>query len=286
MARSFVRAIVRETWRFGGSAVDAIERLRRHDDVTFPSERAARSELAAIERLGIAVIDARDGTFPALLREIPDAPLALFVRGDASTLTAPLSVAVIGSRRASAAGNAFASALAQDLARAGIAVVSGLARGIDGAAHRGALDGGGATVAVMGGGHTRLYPPSHRSLANRIVEAGALVCEYPPSAAPLPANFPERNRIISGLCAAVVIIEARRHSGTSITARMALEQGRDVMAVPGSVGDGLHSGCHRLIRQGALLVEGIADVLEGLGLTAPAAAVARSSDPLHARVLD
>ena len=285
-ARSLVRSVARETWQRGGSSGDAIERLRRDHDATFPSQRAVRGELDAIDRLAIGVLDVRDDAFPALLREIPDAPIALFVRGQATALTVPLSVAVIGSRRATASGKAFGSALAQDLARAKIAVVSGLARGIDGAAHRGALDGGGVTVAVMGGGHARVYPPSHRGLANRIVEAGALVCEYPPSTAPLPANFPERNRIISGLCAAVVIVEATRRSGTSITARMALEQGRDVMAVPGSIGGGLHSGCHRLIRQGALLVEGIADVLEGLGLAPPAAAAAVPLDPRHARILD
>jgi len=286
VARSSVRRVVRETWRSGGSAVDAIDRLHRDAAAAFPSQRAARGELAAIDRLGLFVIEARDDAFPPLLREIPDAPLALFVRGDPAALAAALSVAVIGSRRASASGSAFASALAQDLARAGIVVVSGLARGIDGAAHRGALEGGGVTVAAMGGGHARVYPPSHRGLASCIVESGALVCEYPPSTAPLPANFPERNRIISGLSAAVVIVEATRHSGTSITARMALEQGRDVMAVPGSVGDGLHSGCHRLIRQGALLVEGVADVLEGLGLTPPAASAAVPSDRLHARILE
>ena len=286
VTRSLVRSVAREAWQRGGSAADSIDRLRRDHGATFPSRRAVRGELDAIARLAMAVIDVRDDRFPALLREIPDAPLALFVRGAESALTAPLSVAVIGSRRASAAGLAFASALAQDLARAKIAVVSGLARGVDGAAHRGALDGGGATIAVMGGGHAKVYPPSHRGLAARIAEQGALVCEYPPSTAPLPANFPERNRIISGLSAAVVIVEATRHSGTSITARMALEQGRDVMAVPGAIGDGLHSGCHRLIRQGALLVEGITDVLEGLGLAPPAGDVDAPPDPLHARILD
>jgi DNA processing protein len=285
MARSSLRGVVRETWQRGGTTVDALDRLRRDRNAAFASQRSVRDELGLIERLAISVIDTRDDAFPELLRQIPDAPLALFVRGDASALQRPLAVAVIGSRRGSAPGKAFAVALAQDLARAGISVVSGLARGIDGAAHRGALDGDGTTIAVIGGGHAKLYPPSHRGLAGRIVATGALVCEYPPSTAPLPANFPERNRIISGLSAAVVIVEATRASGTSITARMALEQGREVMAVPGSVGDALHSGCHRLIRQGAQLVEGITDVLEGLGLSALAAARADTpSDPLLARV--
>ncbi len=146
-------------------------------------------------------------------------------------------------------------------------VVSGLAVGIDGCAHRGALDGGAPTVAVMGGGHRSIYPASHRGLASQIAaESGAVVSEYPPSSAPMRANFPERNRIISGLAAGVVVVEATLKSGTLITARMALEQGREVMAVPGSVADGRHGGCHRLIKQGAALVEDVADVLEAFGL--------------------
>jgi DNA processing protein len=287
VSRSIARRVVRDTWRAGGSTRDAIDRLRRDRELTPPSKRTLRDEVELIGRLAVRVVDARDDAFPPLLREIPDAPIALFVSGCASALVSPLAVAIVGSRRATASGQAFTTALARDLAQAKVVIVSGLANGIDGASHRGALEAAGATVAVMGGGHANLYPPRHRHLAARIADAGALVSEYPPSTPTYPQQFPERNRIISGLCAAVVVVEATTKSGSLITARMALEQGREVMAVPGAIEGGAHSGCHRLLRQGALLVEGAADVLEGLGLSmeAPAPIRAPSSQRL-AHVLE
>jgi DNA processing protein len=287
LSRATIRRTVRETWRAGGSTREAIVRLQRDRDLLLPSKRTVRDELASIERLALRLVDERDAAFPPLLREIPDAPVALFVQGRSETLLAPMAVAIVGSRRGTAAGQAFATALARDLAQAKVTVVSGLAKGIDGASHRGALDGAGVTIAVMGGGHDEVYPPTHRNLAARIVDTGALISEYPPSTPTYAAQFPERNRIISGLCAAVVVVEATDKSGSLITARMALEQGREVMAVPGAIEGGAHRGCHRLIRQGALLVEGVADVLEGLGLSAPLHAPSRAPPSGRlARVLD
>jgi len=284
-SRALVRRVLREVWLGGGSTYEALRRLRRDHRIECPSVRVVRGDRVAIDRLGLEIVDARSPKFPPLLREIPDPPAALFVRGDASTMTRPLSVAVVGSRRATAFGKAFATALATDLARAKITVVSGLALGVDGAAHEGALGGGGVTVAVMGGGHANVYPRSHRTLANRVIANGALISEYGPMNRARPEQFPERNRIISGLCAAVVVVEATRRSGSLITARLALEQGREVMAVPGAVDGGAHGGCHRLIRQGAQLVEGVADVLEALGLALPETPAMREpTDPLHRRV--
>ena len=246
-----------------------------------------RFELTAVERLGLDVIPLGDPHYPELLATIPDPPLALFCQGHAGALGAPLNVAIVGSRRASAAGRQFARALAADLGRGGFGVISGLAIGIDGAAHRGAIEGGALTVGVVGGGHERIYPARHRSLVNEIVSAGgAVISEYPPSMEPRRAHFPERNRIISGLAAGVVVVEATVKSGSLITARMALEQGREVMAVPGPVFGGNHGGCHRLIREGAVLIEGAADVLHGFGLEAAAPGLFEGpADPTLARVL-
>jgi len=204
---------------------------------------------------------------PRFLREIPDPPIVLYYRGGIECLSAP-AVAIVGARRCSARGRELAREMACMLADHGLVVVSGLAAGVDGAAHRGALESGRArsTVAVLGHGFGRIYPASHRTLAAKIELAhGALVTEYPPLTPPARWRFPERNRLISGLVRAVVLIEASTRSGSLITARMALEQGRDVFAVPGGAGDPLYGGSHRLIREGAALVETPADVLEELG---------------------
>jgi len=285
-SRALVRRVIREVWLGGGSTDEALARVRRDYGLECPSARAVEGDRAAIDRLGLEIVDVRSPRYPPLLREIPDPPAALFVQGDPSSLTPPLCVAVVGSRRATACGKAFATALAADLARAKITVVSGLALGVDGAAHAGALEELGTTVAVMGGGHANVYPRIHRALATRVVANGALISEYAPLNRARPEQFPERNRIISGLCAAVVVVEATRRSGSLITARLALEQGREVMAVPGAVEGGAHGGCHRLIRQGAQLVEGVADVLEALGLAKPETpAIREPTDPLHRRVL-
>lgn len=212
----------------------------------------------------IEILVPGDAAFPALLRQIPDPPLLLYAQGDARLLAGP-AVAVVGARRCTRLGAEIAGALAGDLAAAGVLVISGLARGIDGAAHRGALSRG-RTAAVLGGGLERPYPSEHASLARAIVAGGgALLSEYLPWATPRPYHFPERNRVISGLVSAVVVVEAGEHSGSLITARMALEQGREVLAVPGPVTSDVSRGCHRLLRQGAALAETAADVLEAVG---------------------
>ena len=207
---------------------------------------------------------------PPPLAAIPDPPSRLFCRGDAAALAGP-AVAVVGSRRCTRQGSETAFTLARDLAALGLNVVSGLAYGIDAAAHRGALaarggNGAGVTVAVLGGGLRQIYPRAHERLAADIVAAGgALVTEHEPEEPPRKHHFPARNRIVSGLCLGVVIVEASDKSGSLITARMALEQGREVMAVPSLVSSPLSSGCHRLIREGAALVECADHVLEALG---------------------
>ncbi|HUL71557.1 MAG TPA: DNA-processing protein DprA [Vicinamibacterales bacterium] len=204
------------------------------------------------------------GAYPDLLRQLPDPPLLLWVRGDVTALSQP-AIAVVGSRAATPASLTVARALGRDLANAGLVVVSGMARGVDAAAHEGALEAGGRTVAVLGCGADRVYPSEHRALARRIAASGAVVSELPPGMLPLPHHFPLRNRIISGLSVAVVVVEASMHSGSLITARAALEQGRDVLAVPGGVTSGRHQGCHALIKDGARLVETVEDILEEVG---------------------
>lgn len=209
-----------------------------------------------------------DAAFPPLLREIPDPPLLLYVAGEPSLLQAP-AVAIVGARRCTRAGAEHAYNLARDLAAVGIPVVSGLALGIDGAAHRGALSTG-PTLAVLGSGFSRIYPTVHRHLAREILgSGGVLISEHLPDHAARAYQFPERNRIISGLAAAVVVVEAGEQSGSLITARLALEQGREVLAVPGSISNPVARGCHRLLRQGAALVESISDILDALGWQLP-----------------
>ena len=202
--------------------------------------------------------------YPDRLWQIPDPPVTLWLRGR-SALLGEAAVAIVGARQATPAGLAVATRVARELAEAGLVVVSGMARGIDGAAHQGALDAGGPTVAVLGCGADVVYPGEHEALARCIGESGVLVSEFPPGSAPLPWRFPLRNRIISGLVHAVVVIEASEHSGSLITAKAALEQGRDVLAVPGSVASGRYRGSHALIKDGARLVETVDDVLDEIG---------------------
>lgn len=216
---------------------------------------------------------------PERLAAIADPPRRLYVLGAVAALAAP-GVAIVGSRRATRAGCAFAEALAGDLASAGMVVVSGLAYGIDAAAHRGAVAAHGRTVAVLGGGLARLYPRAHAGLAQEIVRAGgAVVSEYPADQAPRKHQFPERNRLISGLTLGVVIVEATTKSGSLITARMAAEQGREVMAVPGPVASPLSGGCHRLLKSGAALIETADDVLFAVGYDAVRDAPEGSAGP-------
>lgn len=211
---------------------------------------------------GIAAVPWQSGAYPPLLASIPDAPFVLWVRGRLDS--AKPSVAIVGSRAATPYGLEAASRLAGDLAAAGVVIVSGLARGIDSAAHQAALAAGGETVAVLGSGPDVIYPAEHARLATQVAAAGALVSELRPGTPPLSRHFPARNRIISGLAAAVVVVEAAERSGSLITAGCALEQGRAVMAVPGSVLSGRYRGCHGLIRDGAAMVESAEDVLAEL----------------------
>ena len=203
--------------------------------------------------------------YPQLLAEISDPPTCLWTRGDRAAFAA-IGVAVIGARAASQEGLAAANEIAFDLARAGIVVISGLARGVDSAAHRGALDAGGRTIAVLGTGIDVVYPAENTELAGRITERGLLVTEFPLESAPEDWHFPRRNRIISGLSKAVVVVEAKEKSGSLITARLAADQGRDVMAVPGTFVGGRNRGANALLRDGAKLVESAVDILQELGL--------------------
>ncbi len=208
----------------------------------------------------------RDAAYPSLLAAIHDPPPSLFVRGAASdeVLSRP-AVAVVGARACSAYGRSVARSLARELAAAGLVVVSGMARGIDGDAHRGALEAG-ITVAVLGCGVDRDYPAAHSELARRICERGLIVSEYEPGVEPAPWRFPARNRIIAGLCEATVVVEARERSGALITTDFALEEGRDVLAVPGEITSSLSAGTNALIRLGAVPVTCAGDVLELFGL--------------------
>ena len=204
--------------------------------------------------------------YPRWLERMPDPPALLWVRGDPGRLGMP-AVAVVGSRHATASGRDTAHAFGQALSDAGLVVVSGLARGIDAAAHAGALMGTSGTVAVLGTGIDRVYPAEHARLADRIADHGALVAESPLGAAPVPGRFPQRNRIIAALSRGVLVVEAARSSGSLITARMAADLGREVMAIPGSIHSPLAKGCHALLRDGAALIETVDDVL--LALRAP-----------------
>jgi DNA processing protein len=216
-----------------------------------------------LDQPGHALVARIDDDYPPLLRRIADAPVALFVNGDPEWLVYP-QIAIVGSRSATANGLAIADQFAGELAAAGLVVTSGLALGIDGAAHAAALNAGGATLAVAGTGPDRVYPARHRDLARRIVDNGAVVSSFAPGIGPRAGHFPARNRIISGMSAGVLVIEAGARSGSLITARLAGEQGRDVFAVPGSIRNPLARGCHRLIREGARLVESAGDVLAEL----------------------
>lgn len=204
-----------------------------------------------------------DDGYPALLREIPDPPVVLFLRGNPATLSLP-QLAVVGSRNATPVGNDTARAFASALGGAGFCITSGLARGIDAAAHAGALDAGAPTIAVCGTGPDIVYPAAHRRLADRIAERGAVLAEFPPGTGPRPAHFPRRNRLISGLAVGVLVVEAGERSGALITARLAANQGREVFAVPGSIRQPLARGCHRLLQQGANLATRPADIVREL----------------------
>lgn len=211
------------------------------------------------------IISLDDDAYPALLKEITDPPLVLFVKGDKDVLSAR-QIAMVGARNATPGGLKNAEQFAYSLTEAGFVVTSGLALGIDGASHRGALAAKGMTIGVCGTGLNYIYPLSHRTLArNMIQQGGAVISEFPLATTPRPENFPRRNRVIGGMSVGVIVVEAALKSGSLITARHALEQGREVFAIPGSIHNPLAKGCHHLIRQGAKLVETIGDIVEELG---------------------
>jgi DNA processing protein len=223
--------------------------------------KEAEKEIGDAAKAGCDIISFDDNRYPAQLKQIADAPLFLFLRGN-TRLLADYAVAMVGSRRPSAYGSSVAHRLAHDLALRGIAIVSGLARGIDSAAHRGALEAKGKTVAVLGSGIDVIYPRENRKLADEICGSGVLVTEFPLGTGPHPENFPIRNRIISGLSLGVVVVEAAEYSGSLITARLALEQNREVYAVPGNITTAQSFGPNHLIKQGAKLVDQWMDVIE------------------------
>jgi DNA processing protein len=253
--------------RFGdaATAIEALPRLAqrggRTAPLTIPSRADAEKELAAGERLGAALICACEPGFPPLLAAVDPPPPVIWARGRRELLTRQ-GVAIVGARIASAAGQRFARTLAKDIGEAGYLVVSGMARGIDGAAHEGAMATG--TLAVLGGGVDDVFPPEHADLYARLIEDGCVIAEKWPGAKAKAKDFPRRNRLISGLSLAVVVVEAELRSGSLITARLAGEQGREVLAVPGSPLDPRAKGTNDLIRQGAGLCEGVDDVLRAI----------------------
>ncbi len=268
--------------RFCGGAAKALaalpelaRRSGRKAPIRLGTEKDAERELSAVRRAGAQILAWLEPSYPVPLAAIEDAPPLMTVRGDVSLLS-KRNIAMVGARNASANGRALAERIARDLGKEAFVVASGLARGIDAAAHRGALESG--TVAVLAGGVDICYPPEHKALYDAIAAAGALVAELPPGTEPLARHFPRRNRVISGLSEGVVVVEAALRSGSLITARLAGEQGREVFAVPGSPLDPRCHGSNNLIRQGAALTESAEDVLRGLGgrriAAAPAAALA------------
>ncbi|HEY5617606.1 MAG TPA: DNA-processing protein DprA [Vicinamibacterales bacterium] len=264
------------------SRVCLTERLRSADPLLLEQARGLRDQARHVrlraEGDGIRVLAWNDPRFPSALLAIPDVPPVLWYRGSLEAFRRP-AVAIVGSRSASAVALEIAERLAADVAARGVAIVSGLARGVDSAAHRGALRTG-CTIAVLGSGVDCIYPPEHAPLARNITANGLVVSEYPPGTAPLKFHFPMRNRVISGLSRAVVIVEASEQSGSLITARCALEQGREVLAVPGNVLSGRNRGAHALIRDGAKIVECGDDIVEELGwqVGAPKTTAGTASD--------
>lgn len=254
------RAGLKELLEIEGIREETAERIIRRQCSTDPAR-----VMEAVAREGARIVPFTDPNYPPALREIHDPPVLLFAKG-ADIPARLIFVGVVGSRTPTPYGLQAAERIGQGLARRGLGVASGLARGIDSAAHWGCLEGRGFALAVLGTGIDVLYPPSNKKLYHRILDQGAVVSEFPPGTPPEPWNFPIRNRIISGLSRAVVVVEATLKSGSLITASLALEQGRDVFAVPGSIHSFKSQGCHSLIKQGARLVETADDILEELGL--------------------
>jgi DNA processing protein len=257
------------------SAIAVVERLSKQPELpqavraylSAPDSALIENDLIWLGEPHRHLVTWNSPDYPALLRAIPSAPAALFIAGDPNLLWSP-QLAIIGSRNATAAGLATTRSFAKAFAQTGIVITSGLADGIDGAAHAATLDAGGSTIAVMGTGPDLVYPRKHGDLANRIRAQGALVSEFLPGTPGRPEHFPRRNRIISGLSLGTLVVEASLQSGSLITARLAAEQGREVFAIPGSIHNPLARGCHRLLREGAKLVETAEEVIGELGALA------------------
>lgn len=246
-------------WRLWGLPADTCAALAH------PPVALVEADLAWLERSGAQLLGCTDALWPAALNHLDDCPPALYVSGDAAALGAP-QLAVVGSRAPTAAGRRLAAQLAGDLTRAGFVVTSGLAAGVDAAAHEAALAAGGRTVAVLGTGPDQCYPARNEALARRICGAGAVISEFPPGTGPRAWHFPRRNRLIAALARGTAVVEAAARSGSLITARQALELGRSVFAVPGSPLNPLAAGCLALLREGAVLTRHAGDILEELGL--------------------
>lgn len=228
-----------------------------------PDWKTAENDYHWLEASNCHLLSFNDPTYPSLLREIHDAPILLFVKGDIHLLSKP-QIAMVGSRHPSVTGYETAEQFARELTKSGLVISSGMALGIDAASHKGALMAG-KTIAVMGTGINQVYPASHRKLADEIIANGALVSEFPPNEGPRAKNFPLRNRVLSGLSRGVLVVEAAIRSGSLITAQYAVDQGREVFAIPGSIHNPLAKGCHHLLRQGAKLIETARDIIEELG---------------------
>jgi DNA processing protein len=268
----------------GAIGADAADRLLAHD-----CENEILQALDWASQTGNRIVTLADPDYPRALLNTVDPPVLFYVKGRTELLNRP-AIAVVGSRNASKQGESDAEAFSRTLADAGLTVVSGMALGIDGAAHRAALNGTGSTIAVVGTGADRIYPAGNENLARAVAERGVLISEFPLGTPPLAANFPRRNRLIAGLSRGCLVIEAAERSGSLITARLAAELGLEVFALPGSIHSPLSKGCHKLIKQGAKLVESAQDVLEELrweAIVAPAAGVdRRPDDPVALRLLD
>jgi DNA processing protein len=229
-------------------------------------EAAVNASIHWLSQANNYLITLADSTYPKALLETPDPPPIIYAKGNPALLNYP-SLAIVGSRNASVQGEKNAEAFAEGLCAYGLCIISGLALGIDGAAHRGALKANGATIAVVGTGLDIIYPAKHRDLAHQIAAQGLIISEFPLGTASMPQNFPRRNRIISGLSLGCLVVEANLQSGSQITARLAAEQGREVFAIPGSIHSPMSKGCHQLIKQGAKLVDCLQDIVEELGLS-------------------
>src|SRR3990170_7327730 len=268
----------KEIWEASLSELSQVVSLEVAQKIVFQRNQVnLGEELERVKNHGARVLTVNSPEYPTLLQEIPSPPAALFITGKNLKDFSP-AIAIVGSRRASTYGKALAEEFASKLSEAGLTIVSGLARGIDSAAHRGALETGGETVGVLGCGLDVVYPAENKKLYQQISEEGALVSEYPLGTPPLTFHFPSRNRIISGLSLGVIVVEANDRSGALITVDFALEQGREVFAVPGNVKSTLSRGTHKLLKQGASLVEKAEDVLEALNIRSPEISVRKESN--------